>query len=214
VGINSSIAQTKRFTQSSATSNTGRKTTKWISYLQPRVQVSPRIMIVAVAVPVSPPDQHSPRLEHRASSQTVCIFSSRSLALMAAYLEPPGIVSFIHLGLASGRFRVPTSTMYAKSPSDGVSSCSLRRSSTRDGRPPGGRVPAWLRPGGARTVGGWWERGTGAAGVEVDKMEFVWCGRRREDPMKASPVFFLNQGIASWCMKTRAISEQAFSSLR
>jgi hypothetical protein len=103
--------------------------TKWISYLQPRVQVSPRIMIVAVAVPVSPPDQHSPRLGHRASSQTVCSFSSRSLALMAAYLAPPGIVSFIHLGLASGRFRVPTSTEYAKSPSDGVSFCSLHRSS-------------------------------------------------------------------------------------
>lgn len=39
--------------------------------LQPRVHVSPRIIIVAVAVPVSPPDQHSPRLGHLASSQTV-----------------------------------------------------------------------------------------------------------------------------------------------
>ncbi|MFS8007122.1 hypothetical protein Hanom_Chr14g01257291 [Helianthus anomalus] len=39
--------------------------------LQPLVQVSPRIIIVAVAVPVSPPDQHSPKLGHLASSQTV-----------------------------------------------------------------------------------------------------------------------------------------------
>lgn len=35
---------------------------------------------MAVAVPVSPLDQHSPRLGHRASSQTVWSFSSRSLA--------------------------------------------------------------------------------------------------------------------------------------
>ena len=84
---------------------------------------------MAVAVPVSPPDQHSPRLGHRASSQTVCSFSSRSLALMAAYLAPPGTVSFIHLGLGSGRFRVPTSTEYVKSPSDGASACSRARSS-------------------------------------------------------------------------------------
>lgn len=100
-----------------------------ISYLQPRVQVSPRIMMVAVAVPVSPPDQHSPRLGQRASSQTVCSFSSRSLALIPAYLAPPGIVSFIHLGLGSGFFRVPTSTEYVKSPSDGASACSRCRSS-------------------------------------------------------------------------------------
>ena len=84
---------------------------KQIEYdLQPRVQVSPRIMMVAVAVPVSPPDQHSPRLGHLASSHTVWSLSSRSFDLMAAYLAPPGMVSFIHLGLGSDLFLVPTST--------------------------------------------------------------------------------------------------------
>lgn len=67
-----------------------------------------------VAVPVSLPDQHSPRLGQRASSHTVWSFSSRSLALMAAYLAPLDTVSFIHLGLGSGRCRVPTSTEYMK----------------------------------------------------------------------------------------------------
>ena len=38
--------------------------------LQPLVQVSPMSMMVAVAVPFSPP-QHSPMLGHLASSQTV-----------------------------------------------------------------------------------------------------------------------------------------------
>lgn len=48
--------------------------------LQPRVQVSPMSMMVAVAVWPSPPPQHSPMLGQRASSHTVCSFSSRSLA--------------------------------------------------------------------------------------------------------------------------------------
>jgi hypothetical protein len=48
--------------------------------LQPRVHVSPMSIIVAVAVWPSPPPQHSPMLGQRASSQTVCNFSSRSLA--------------------------------------------------------------------------------------------------------------------------------------
>jgi len=45
---------------------------------QPRVQVSPMIMMVAVAVLPSPPPQHSPMLGHLASSHTVLSFSSRT----------------------------------------------------------------------------------------------------------------------------------------
>lgn len=82
--------------------------------------------MVAVAVPVSPPDQHSPRLGQRASSQTVWRLRSLSFFLILAYLEPPGIVSFIHLGFGRGFFFVPTSTEY--------SSLSRRRvKSARDG---------------------------------------------------------------------------------
>lgn len=132
-----------------------------ISYLQPRVQVSPRIMMVAVAVPVSPPDQHSPRLGQRASSQTVCSFSSRSLALIPAYLAPPGIVSFIHLGLGSGFFRVPTSTEYVKSPSDGASACSRCRSSASRPRWAGGAGRAWTGRGFGGATG--WRRWSGGA---------------------------------------------------
>ena len=46
--------------------------------LQPRVHVSPIIIIVAVAVPSVPPPQHSPMLGHRASSHTVASFSFRT----------------------------------------------------------------------------------------------------------------------------------------
>lgn len=106
--------------------------------LQPRVQVSPRIIIVAVAVPVSPPDQHSPKLGHFASSQTVWSFNSRSFFLICTYFSPPGIDSFIHFGFGSGFFFVPTSTEYAlsdfremKSDSDGDSTASLARSPAR-----------------------------------------------------------------------------------
>lgn len=84
--------------------------------------------MVAVAVPVSPPDQHSPRLGQRASSQTVWRLRSLSFFLILAYLEPPGIVSFIHLGFGRGFFFDPTSTEYSslsrrrvKSASDGDS---------------------------------------------------------------------------------------------
>lgn len=73
-------------------------------------------MIVAVAVPVSPPDQHSPRLGHLASSQTVWSFSSLSFFLICVYFSPPGIDSFIHFGFGSGFFFVPTSTEYGPSP--------------------------------------------------------------------------------------------------
>ena len=43
---------------------------------QPRVHVSPMIMMVAVAVPSFPP-QHSPMLGQRASSHTVASFDFR-----------------------------------------------------------------------------------------------------------------------------------------
>lgn len=89
---------------------------EWINWittnLQPRVQVSPRIIIVAVAVPVSPPDQHSPKLGHLASSQTVWSFNSRSFFFIWTYFSPPGTDSLIHLGLGRGFFFVPTSTEY------------------------------------------------------------------------------------------------------
>ena len=100
-------------------------------YRQPRVQVSPRIMIVAVAVPVSPPDQHSPRLGHLASSQTVWSLSSRSFFLIWTYFSPPGTASFIHLGLGRGFFLVPTSTEYTKSDSVGDSRASRARRPSR-----------------------------------------------------------------------------------
>jgi hypothetical protein len=77
--------------------------------------------MVAVAVPVSPPDQHSPRLGHLASSQTVWSLSSRSFFLICTYFSPPGMASFIHLGLGKGFFLVPTSTEYTNSDSVGDS---------------------------------------------------------------------------------------------
>ena len=100
-------------------------------YRQPRVQVSPRIMMVAVAVPVSPPDQHSPRLGHLASSQTVWSLSSRSFFLIWTYFSPPGTASFIHLGLGRGFFLVPTSTEYANSDRVGDSRASRARRPSR-----------------------------------------------------------------------------------
>jgi hypothetical protein len=66
---------------------------------QPRVQVSPMSMMVAVAAWPSPPPQHSPMLGQRASSQTVDSLSSRSLDLMAVYLSPPGMARFSQSGL-------------------------------------------------------------------------------------------------------------------
>jgi len=39
--------------------------------MHPLVHVSPMIIIVAVATPLSPPPQHSPMFGHRASSQTL-----------------------------------------------------------------------------------------------------------------------------------------------
>ena len=42
-----------------------------LPHLQPLVQVSPIIIMVAVATPSSPPPQHSPIFGHLASSHTV-----------------------------------------------------------------------------------------------------------------------------------------------
>jgi hypothetical protein len=67
----------------------------------------PRLERVS-SLPVVPP------LPLISSKMVVCNFSSRSLALMAVYLASPGIVSFIHLGLASGSFHVSTSTNHVK----------------------------------------------------------------------------------------------------
>lgn len=66
--------------------------------LQPRVHVSPISMMVAVAVWPSPPPQHSPMFGQRASSQTVCSLSSRSLPFISVYFSPPGIARFIQSG--------------------------------------------------------------------------------------------------------------------
>lgn len=102
-----------------------------MSYLQPLVQVSPRIIIVAVAVPVSPPDQHSPKLGHLASSQTVWSFNSLSFFLICVYFSPPGMDSFIHLGLGKGFFFVPTSTEYSSSDWRRMKSVKLRESAAK-----------------------------------------------------------------------------------
>src|SRR5215831_19091932 len=52
---------------------------------QPRVHVSPRIMIVAVPAP-----QHSAMFGHAASFQTVCSESELTLALTRSYSSPIG----------------------------------------------------------------------------------------------------------------------------
>nr|GMC72838.1 hypothetical protein Iba_chr03bCG15270 [Ipomoea batatas] len=97
--------------------------------------------MVAVAVPVSPPDQHSPRLGHLASSQTVWSFNSLNFFLICVYFSPPGIASFIHFGFGSGFFFVPTSTEYSlsdwsrmKLPSVGDSAASLLRNPSKAGQ--------------------------------------------------------------------------------
>ena len=56
---------------------------------QPRVQVSPITMMVAVAVPFRPP-QHSPMLGHRASSHTVASLLLRNPLRMRWKSAPPG----------------------------------------------------------------------------------------------------------------------------
>lgn len=57
--------------------------------LQPRVHVSPISMIVAVAVPVSPP-QHSPMLGHLASSQTVVSCNEKQRQLRGVQTQDCG----------------------------------------------------------------------------------------------------------------------------
>jgi hypothetical protein len=64
--------------------------------LQALVQVSPKI--IKVAVPVA---QHSPRLGHLASSQTVKSFFSRKLFLIEKKISPLGIVVLSQGGLRS-----------------------------------------------------------------------------------------------------------------
>ncbi len=62
--------------------------------LQPRVQVSPISMTVAV-----PPPQHSATLGQWASAQTVWSCSPRSVSLTLPYRSPPGIPTRSQLGL-------------------------------------------------------------------------------------------------------------------
>src|SRR5688572_21354650 len=65
---------------------------------QRRVQMSPRIMNVAVPLP-----KHSPILGQEASSQTVCSFCRRRIALISLKRESaPGARTRIHAGLGSG----------------------------------------------------------------------------------------------------------------
>jgi hypothetical protein len=65
---------------------------------QPRVQVSPRSMIVAVTTPSPPPFQHSPMLGHCASSQTVFRLSRESDSFTCSYLSPCGALCLSHPG--------------------------------------------------------------------------------------------------------------------
>ncbi len=60
---------------------------------QARVHTSPRIMTVAVRW-----SQHSPRLGHMASSQTVLRFSPASVRRRSWYVSPDGIRARIHSG--------------------------------------------------------------------------------------------------------------------
>src|SRR5947209_6673607 len=71
----------------------------------PRVQVSPRIMKVAV-----PPPQHSAILGQRASSHTVLRPCSFRSPLMSSYFSPVGSLTLSQSGLGS-RARVATGGM-------------------------------------------------------------------------------------------------------
>src|SRR5688572_31202321 len=65
---------------------------------QRRVQMSPRIMNVAVPLP-----KHSPRLGQEASSHTVCSFCRRRMALISPKRESAaGARTRIHAGFGSG----------------------------------------------------------------------------------------------------------------
>src|SRR5690606_13159994 len=65
---------------------------------QERVQVSPSMRNVAVPLP-----QHSPRLGHMASSQTVCSSLLRIRPRSHSYVSPPGARTRIHSGRRRGR---------------------------------------------------------------------------------------------------------------
>src|SRR5262245_40345638 len=79
---------------SPASSGGGRRAVFTAQKLQPRVQVSPISISVAV-----PPLQHSSTLGQRASSQTVCSPRSRSGCLRPTYFAPPGGRIFSQGGL-------------------------------------------------------------------------------------------------------------------
>ena len=64
------------FSGSSAAGSGGRRDVFTLQNRQPRVHVSPRIMIVAVAAPFLL-DQHSPMFGQRASSHTVASLLAR-----------------------------------------------------------------------------------------------------------------------------------------
>src|SRR5439155_16961213 len=66
-----------------------------------RVQMSPRIMNVAVAS-----SQHSPMLGQCASSQTEWRFHSRSRLLRRMWLGPPGARTLSHAGLRPSGMRL------------------------------------------------------------------------------------------------------------
>lgn len=51
-----------------------------------------------MAVPCLPPPQHSPIFGHRASSQTVCKFRSRSCSFIFEKFSPVGILVLSHGG--------------------------------------------------------------------------------------------------------------------
>ncbi len=98
---------------------------------QARVQVSPRIMMVA-----TPRDQHSPMLGQPASSQTVKRRFSLRTVLSLEYSAPPGTLARSHEGL---RF----TAIWSFSPAALLRIMPLRLtiggSTTRSGSPPSGR---------------------------------------------------------------------------
>jgi hypothetical protein len=80
---------------------------------QRRVQVSPRIMNVAV-----PRSQHSPTLGQAASWQTVCRFSASMSARSSRYFAPPGGGTLNQRGLRSrsGRTSGPSTVSTSMPP--------------------------------------------------------------------------------------------------
>ena len=77
---------------------------------QRRVQVSPRIMNVAV-----PRSQHSPTFGQAASWQTVCRFSCSIIAVRSRYFGPPGAGTLNHGGLRSRNGRTSEPSTFSTS---------------------------------------------------------------------------------------------------